>query len=117
MQLEIIRFLHTVAGFPMKATWTKAIKVGNHATRQGLMIKAVQKYFPESEETTKGHGRKMKAGLRSMKVKMKDKGEPVGNMGVHSNKAKKKEIFMKLVDVEDELHKKIFSDQTDVFLF
>ena len=38
-------------------------------------------------------------------------GIPVGDMGDSSTKAKRKEIFMRLVDMEEELHNKVFSNQ------
>ena len=48
---ETIRYLHACAGFPTKATWVKAIQNGNYATWPGLTIKAVNKHFPEADET------------------------------------------------------------------
>jgi hypothetical protein len=29
---QIVKYLHTAAGFPVKDTWTKAIKAGNFNT-------------------------------------------------------------------------------------
>ena len=54
-----------VAGYPTKATWTKAIKAGNYALLPGLTVEALQQHFSESEETIKGHNQKIKAGPRS----------------------------------------------------
>ena len=38
-----------------------------YASWSGLTSALVQKYFPELEETLKGHARKFKSGLRSTK--------------------------------------------------
>ena len=64
-QPEIVRFLHAAAGFPTKRTWLKVIKKGFHSSWPGLTARAAEKYFPEAEETQKGHMRSVKAGIRS----------------------------------------------------
>ena len=48
-------------------------------------------------------------------VKVNERGIPVEEMGDNLTKAKRKEIFIKLVDLKDALHNKIFSDQTGAF--
>ena len=63
--LELVRYYHAAAGFPTQPTWIKAIKNNQYASWPGLRVGAARKYFPESEETRKGHGRKIKSGLRS----------------------------------------------------
>ena len=83
-QPEIVRYYHAAAGFPTKATWLKAIGMGFFATWTGLTYAAVQRHFPESEETQKGHMRKMKAGVRSTKV-------PAPTKPVDGTRPKKKE--------------------------
>ena len=52
-----VRYLHAAAGFPTKATWLKSIRNGNYLTWPLITITNVHKYFPESEETQKGHMR------------------------------------------------------------
>ena len=52
-----VRYLHAAAGFPTKATWLKSIPHVNYLTWPILTINNVHKYFPESEETQKGHMR------------------------------------------------------------
>ena len=64
---EIIRYLHACAGYPTKTTWLKAIRAGNYATWPYLSAAAVQKHFPESDETQQGHMRNIKQGIRSTK--------------------------------------------------
>ena len=66
-QPEIVRYYHAAAGFPSKPTWIKAINNKQYASWPGLTSEIVQKYYPESEETLKGHARKFKSGLRSTK--------------------------------------------------
>ena len=114
-QPEIIRYMHMVAGFPMKATWIKAIWKENYTTWPGLMVEMVTKNFPKSEKRIKGHNRKIKAGLRSTKVKRSKNGKPEEDKEENSTKAKRKETFIKLVDLEEELHNKIFTDKTGTF--
>ena len=48
---KTIAYFHVCAGFPVKSTWIAAIKAGNYCTWPGLSVKAVEKYFPESDET------------------------------------------------------------------
>ena len=50
-----VRYLHGAAGFPTKATWIKAIRNGAYIPWPLINVKNVNKYFPESEETQKGH--------------------------------------------------------------
>lgn len=54
---KVIHYLHTAIGFPTKATLIKAIKKGFYATWPMLTVASVNKHFPESEETQKGHMR------------------------------------------------------------
>ena len=53
----IIRYLHASLGFPTKNTLLRAIKHGSLSSFPGLTASAVTKYFPESDETQKGHMR------------------------------------------------------------
>ena len=73
---ELVRFYHAAAGFPTKPTWLEAIRNNHYASWPGLNAKDVAKYFPESEEMWKGHGRKIRAGLRSTKAKAPKKPTP-----------------------------------------
>ena len=52
---HIIQYMHASIGFPMRRTWVKAIRWGNFIGWRMVTIKNVNKYFPESEETVKGH--------------------------------------------------------------
>ena len=64
-----IRYLHGAAGFPTKATWLKAIRKGSYLSWPLVNVKNVSKYFPDSEETQKGHMRSQRQAVRSTKMK------------------------------------------------
>ena len=66
-QPELVRYYHAAAGFPTKPTWTRAIKNKQFASWPGLTVDVVNRHYPDSEETPKGHGRKAPSGLRSTK--------------------------------------------------
>ncbi len=64
-QPDLIWYYHAAAGFPTKPTWIQAIKNNHYALWTGLTYNGLSKYYPESTETNKGHGRKLKSGQRS----------------------------------------------------
>jgi hypothetical protein len=47
--------MHTVCGYPVKSTWLKAIKAGKYVGWPMLNECNVQKYYPETIKTAKGH--------------------------------------------------------------
>jgi hypothetical protein len=61
---HVIIYLHAAAGFPVESTWLQVIKARFYATWPLLNAKNVNKYFPEYEETQKGHMRQKKSGIR-----------------------------------------------------
>ncbi|KAL7502358.1 hypothetical protein ACHAXN_001427 [Cyclotella atomus] len=61
---RVIRMLHAAAGFPAKATWIEAIKKGFYASWPMINARTANKYFPESEETQKGHMKQKCSGVR-----------------------------------------------------
>ena len=67
---QTIRYLHAAAGFPTKDSWIKAIKNGNYKTWPGITAEAVNKHFPESVETQKGHTKKQRQNVRSTKQRI-----------------------------------------------
>jgi hypothetical protein len=84
----MVRYYHAAAGFPTKRTWLAAIKNNHYASWTGLTYERVSKYFPESEETHKGHGRKLKSGQRSAtKKKPKEDTPPDPEESVHQSTA------------------------------
>jgi hypothetical protein len=83
---ESIRYLHASAGHPVKDTWPKAINAENFTTWPGLSVKAVHEYFPESDETERGHMKKQRQNVRSTKIKIKpDKDEPAPDLSNHED--------------------------------
>ena len=52
---QAIKWMHAVCGYPVKSTWLKAIKAGNYVGWPMLNERNVQKYYPETTETAKGH--------------------------------------------------------------
>jgi hypothetical protein len=62
--------LHAAADFPTKDPWIKAIKHGNYATWPGITAQAINKHFPESIETQKGHMKKQHQNVTSKKQKL-----------------------------------------------
>ncbi len=78
-QPELVQYYHAVADFPTKPAWLKTIKNKQYASWPGLTWEAVNKHFPESEETLKGHGQKTRSGLRSTKTSTQnDDDEEIG---------------------------------------
>lgn len=65
---ETIAYLHAALGFPTKETLLSAVRAGYLASWPGLTVAAVNKYFPESDETQKGHMKHQRKGVRSTKV-------------------------------------------------
>jgi hypothetical protein len=117
-QPELIRYLHAAAGFPTKPTWIKAIKNKQFASWPGLTVQAVSKHFPESKETSKGHGRKIKSGLRS--TKRSKEGATVDANDDDDEQAaalteRNHSIFLKVYDTEEDAVETIFTDQTGQF--
>ena len=58
-----VRYLHGAIGFPTKATWLTAIRNGNFLTWPLITVNNVNKHFPESEETQKGHQHNQRQGV------------------------------------------------------
>ena len=109
---EIVRHLHTCAGFPTKSTWLKAISGGNYATWPHLTAAAVRKHFPESNETSQGHLRAIKQGIRSTKTKKAFiiVSQTDGTM-VTRPMTKHNDIYIEV----DEARETIYTDQTGAF--
>ena len=65
---EMIQFQHAALGFPTKATLLHAICHKNLVTFPGMTSDNVNKFFPESNETQKGHMKQTKQGVRPTKM-------------------------------------------------
>ncbi len=69
---KAICFMHAAAGFPVKATWLKAIKQGYFKTWPLLRAEAVERHYPELDATTKGHLKKQRQNVQSTKMRIDD---------------------------------------------
>jgi hypothetical protein len=103
---QTMRYLHAAAGFPTKDPWINAIKHGNYTTFPGITAKAVNKHFPESVETQKGHMKKQCQNVRSTKMKL-ILDEPTEDIELTQAIAKQN-IFVKVVNAQET----VYSDQT-----
>ena len=65
----VVGYLHACVSFPTKRAWMRPIKGGNFATWLHLTLKAIKKYFPDSNETWQGHVKCIKQEIRSTKQK------------------------------------------------
>jgi hypothetical protein len=101
-----IRYLHGVAGFPTKTSWLKAIRKGNHLSWPLINVKNVAKYFPESEETQKGHMRGQRQGVCSTRMT-----EPTEDKPTNIPHHEKGDIFI----TEHEVKSLMYADQTGLF--
>jgi hypothetical protein len=72
---DLAMYLHAYTGYPIIATWCKAIAIGNYRSWSNLSASAgpkwVQKHLPKSIETTMGHMKAIRSGTRSTKDKNK----------------------------------------------
>ena len=66
---EDTKWMHTVCGYPVKSTWIKATKVGNYSGRPMLTECNAARYYPETNETPKGHLNQSRKNVRSTKPK------------------------------------------------
>jgi hypothetical protein len=101
-----IWYLHGMAGFPTKAFWLKAIRKGNYLSWPLINVKNIAKYFPESEETQKGHMHGKRQGVQSTKV-----AEPTEDAPTTLPHQKKNDILI----TEHEVKSLMYADQTGLF--
>ena len=104
---QLIRYLHACAGYPTHKTWVKDIRAGNYVSWPGLAVKKVNKFYPETDETPKGHIRQTRQGVRSTKEKVvvRDK----------NNKAVPRTKQHDLYVCVDQVKDKIYTNQTGEF--
>ncbi|KAL7502572.1 hypothetical protein ACHAXN_003578 [Cyclotella atomus] len=106
---QAIKWMHAVCGFPVKSTWIKAVKAGNFVGWPLLTEKNIAKYYPETDETPKGHMNQTRKNVRSTKAKKQPL--EVCNMAASLKGQKVQDVFVKTYDVRET----IFSDQTGKF--
>ena len=100
--------MHAVCGYSVKSTWIRAIKVGNYVGWPMLTERNVSKYYPEADETIKGHMNQNKKNVRSTKTKQ----APFEIAEYPEMKGKKvQNLHIKIYNVRETT----FSDQTGNF--
>eukprot|EP00804_Cyclotella_cryptica_P025595 CCRYP_002824-RC/>CCRYP_002824-RC protein AED:0.35 eAED:0.35 QI:0/-1/0/1/-1/1/1/0/432 len=105
---QAIRWMHAVCGYPVKSTWIKAIKAGNFVGWPLLTEKTVAKYYPDTDETPKGHLNQTRKNVRSTK----HHAAPFEQANSTSLRGKKvQDIYTSVYNVRET----IFSDQTGQF--
>ncbi len=115
-----MQYYHAAAGFPTKPSWLKAIKNKQYASWPGLTWEAVNKHFPESEETLKGHGCKIRSGLRSTKTTTEseidnDDNEIANTIHLPRPTIKQKEAIIKTYDLSNKAERLMYTAQTGKF--
>ena len=103
---QAIKWMHAVCGYPVKSTWLKAVKAGNFVGWPLLTAKNVSKYYPETDETPKGHMNQQRKNVRSTKQPFEECNAAAALRG-----KKVKDVFVKTYDTRET----IFSDQTGQF--
>ena len=98
--------MHTVCGYPVKTTRSKAAKAGNFVGWPLLTEKNINKYYLETNETPKGHMNQQQKNVRSTKTPFE-----VCNAAAALQGKKMKDIFVSTYD----MHKTSFSNQTSQF--
>jgi hypothetical protein len=90
--------MHAVCGYPVKSTWVKAIKAGNFVGWTLLTEKNVQKYYPETKETDKGHMNQTCKNAQSTKTKAK----PFEEANITTLRGKKvQDVYTKVYDARE----------------
>jgi len=114
---------HASAGFPTKATFIDAVRNGNYSTWPKLPVTLINRYFPDSDETIKGHLKGQRQGIQStkqlalekfikneeVKIKMEGKGSPIHQIPI----TKTREAFFRIDDLTNSIH----TDQIGAFPF
>jgi hypothetical protein len=100
--------MHAVCGYPVKSTWLKAIKAGNYVGWPMLNERNVQKYYPETIKTAKGHLNQTRKNVRSTKAKSAPL-ETCDTSQLHGKKVR--DVYTETYMVRETM----FSDQTGQF--
>jgi hypothetical protein len=108
--------MHAVCGYPVKSTWLKAVKAGNYIGWPLLTGRNVNKYYPETTETPKGHMNQTRKNVRSTKAKPTTWEQPAQSPLKEPNTSqltgkKVRDVFTRVYDIRET----VFSDQTGRF--
>ena len=107
---EVVRFLHAALGFPTKATLLAAARKGNLVTFPGMTVENISRFFPESDETQKGHMRQTRQGVRSTKIQ--DADEEGAGVSTIKPGVKKKDVYVRVFEATK---RSMYTDQTGRF--
>jgi hypothetical protein len=105
---QAIKWMHAVCGYPVKSTWLKTIKAGNYVGWPMLTKQNVQKYYPETIETAKGHLNQTRKNVRSTKAKPTPL-ETCDTSQLHGKKVR--DVYTETYSVRETM----FSDKTGRF--
>ena len=103
---EAIKWMHSVCGYPVKYTWIKAIKSGNYVGRPMLPERNVARYYPDTNETPKGHLNQSRNNFRSIKPKRTPLEVPKTET-LQGHKAR--DVYTSVYEVKNS----VFSNQTE----
>ncbi|KAL7487503.1 hypothetical protein ACHAW6_013082 [Cyclotella cf. meneghiniana] len=105
---QAIKWMHAIGRYPVKSTWLKSVQAGNFVGWPLLTAKNIQKYYPDSAETPKGHLNQIRKNVRSTKPK------PPPFEDVHSNQLHGRKV-QDVYTYTYQVHDTIFTDQTGQF--
>ena len=113
---EHIKYLHAALGFPTKETWLAATRAGFLTSWPGVNVTAINKHFPQSDETQKGHLKHQRKNLRSTKKKVlesqyTDDDRKQIEAALKELKVKQRDIYVEIWE-EKEV---VYTDQTGRF--
>ena len=101
---QAIKWMHAVCGYPVKSTWMKAVAAGNYIGWPMLTVKNVNKYYPETNETSMGHLNQTRRNVRSTR--------PLEMSNTKTLRGKKKrDVYMSVYNTRET----ICTDQTGQF--
>jgi hypothetical protein len=114
---------HASTRFPPKETFIDAVRNGNYSTWPKLTVTLINRYYPDSNETIKGHLKGQRQGTRSTKqialekiikneevrIKIEGKGSPFHQIPI----TKTHEAFFRIDDLTNSIH----TNQTGAFPF
>ena len=103
---QAVKWMHAVCGYPVKSTWLKAIKAGNFVGWSILTKRNVNKYYPDTNETPKGHMNQTRKNVQSTKC------APLESFVSAEMKGKKiRDVCVKVYNASETM----FLDQTGQF--
>ena len=65
--VDLKRYFHASAGYPVQSTWLKSIGDGNYSSFPGITLSNATKYYPYADATIMIHIVQKRQGLRLTK--------------------------------------------------